>query len=383
MNDPHGGKLVNRISEKKKLDLDNIDLEVVLDLDQVSEVRNIATGIYSPLEGYMNKDDFMSVVNEMKLSDKKTPWSVPIFFPLSKTKWDEVKPGSQILLKEKRKTEEVEIGVLNVEEKFTFDKDVYNKQIYGTTNAEHPGVAMINKTSEYVVGGEIFAFGNFEIKYPDFDQTPEETRQVFQEHKWKTIVGFQTRNPAHRAHEFIQKICLEFVDGLFINPIIGKKKKGDFKDEVILAVYTMLVDNFYPKASTHISIYNSRMNYAGPREAVFHAIVRKNFGCTHFIVGRDHAGVGDFYDKFAAHKIFDQVENLGMEIMKVSSAFYDRRAQMFTTEKASPFSEIYRVSPSGTQVRKFIEEKNYEALRQVMRDESLDVIMSFDEPFVS
>lgn len=379
MNNPHGGKLVNRITTKVNLDLDSIDLELTMDSDQVSEIKNIGYGVYSPLEGYMNKDDFESVLEKMTLANG-TPWSIPVVMPVNKTNYSKVGKGSQVLLKDESGKE---LAVMIVEDKYDFPKEKYYKSVYGTTDKEHPGVAMVETWDDYIISGEIWVYGKFDKKFEEFEKTPEETRKEFEKNGWKTIVGFQTRNPAHMAHEYIQKLCLEFVDGLFINPIMGKKKPGDFKDEVILSVYSMLVDQFYPKNSTAIGVYTSRMNYAGPKEAVMHAIVRKNFGCTHFIVGRDHAGVGDYYDKFAAHRIFDEIEDFGMEIMRVSAAFYDRRLKMFATEKTSPFNPIYRVSPSGTQVRKFITEKNYEALRQVMRDEVLDIIFSFEDPFVA
>jgi len=378
MNNPHGGKLVNRFYKKSELDLDNVDLTLQLDADQINEVLNIANGVYSPLEGFLNQDDFDSVLSDMKLSNG-VEWSIPIIYTVSRPQADKLGKGSQIVL---QTSDKIDIAILIVEDIYKFDKDKYKKNVYGTTDDNHPGVSMVDIWGEYAVGGKLYVFGDIKRNYPNHDMTPKQTRGLFKKNGWQTIVGFQTRNPAHMAHEYIQKLCLEFVDGLFINPIVGKKKTGDFKDEVILDVYEMLIDRFYPKNSTTLGIYNSRMYYAGPKEAVFHAIVRKNFGCTHFIVGRDHAGVGDYYDKFAAHKIFDKLPDIGIEIMKVSNAFYDRRLKMFATQKTSPFNEIYRVSPSGTQVRKFIKAKNYEALRQVMRDEVLDIIFSFEEPFV-
>lgn len=379
MNNPHGGKLINRQVAKKSLDLDNIDLTIELDNDKLQELRNIAIGLYSPLEGYLNQDDYNSVLEKIGLSNGLA-WSIPLFLSLDEKQNQKIKNGSQILIKDVHGHEQ---AIVTVEDKYKLDKAKYNQKVYGTTDSNHPGVAMINALPAYAVGGPIWYFADYKPEHPDYDLTPSQTRELFAKNGWKTIVGFQTRNPAHMAHEYIQKLCLEFVDGLFINPIMGKKKSGDFKDEVILEVYDMLINQFYPKDSSTLAIYSSKMYYAGPREAVFHAIVRKNFGCTHFIVGRDHAGVGSYYDKFAAHRIFDQIENLDMQIMKVSAAFFDRRAKMFATEKTSPFSEIYRVSPSGTQVREFIKAKNYEALRQVMRDEVLDIIFKYQDPFVS
>ncbi len=381
MNEPYGGKLINRFIDPKDLNVKRSDLEIVLNEDQVSEVRNIATGLYSPLEGYMNQDDFESVLEKGKLANGLN-WTVPIFMPLTKTEWDKVKPGSHLVLKMLQGKKKIEIGLLHVTDKYKFSPEKYSKKVYGTMDKEHPGVAMIYKTSPYVVGGEIWISGTFGIDYPGYEFTPAQTRAEFEKRGWKTIVGFQTRNAAHRAHEFVQKLALEFVDGLFVSPIIGSKKSGDFKDEVILKVYKNLVKQFYPDNSSTIGIYRSKMHYAGPKEAVFHAIVRKNFGCTHFIVGRDHAGVGNYYDKFAAHRIFDEIGNIGIEIMKVSAAFYCSRCDLYTTSKICPHNDIYHVAPSGTQVRKFIVERNYEALRRIMRDEVLDIIFSFENPFV-
>lgn len=381
MNQPHGGKLINRFISPKKLDIKKLALRLEIDNDQLSEIKNIATGLYSPLEGYMNGDDFIRVVEKKQLANG-LPWTIPVFLPIKAGDWKKLKPGSQIMLYAKQGNKRKDIAVLNVEDKFKYDQREYCKNVYGTTDKNHPGVSRIMALSPYAAGGEIWAITKFKSQYPEYDYAPEKTRKIFAEKGWKTIVGFQTRNAAHRAHEFIQKLALEFVDGLFVNPIIGSKKPGDFKDKVILDVYSNLVKQFYPPDSTHIGIYCSRMNYAGPREAVFHAIVRKNFGCTHFIVGRDHAGVGDYYDKFAAHKIFDEIENLDMEIMKVADAFFCRRCDLYTTGKICPHNQIYRVAPSGTQVRQYITERNYEALRRIMRDEVLDIIFSFDNPFV-
>jgi sulfate adenylyltransferase len=379
MNNPHGGKLINRIISRSKLDLDNIDLVLKLDNDQINELYNIANGLYSPLTGYMSVDDINSVLENMRLANG-TPWSIPVILTVNRNDKKLIKIGSQVILTDNNKNE---LGILNVQEIAKFDKSKYINHVYNTSDVNHPGVNMVNNWGDYIVSGDIWYFGKVIKQYKSYELEPIKTRKLFQTMNWDTTVGFQTRNPAHLAHEYIQKLCLEFVDGLFVNPVIGKKKSGDFKDEVILAVYEMLINNFYPKDSSLLAVYKSRMYYAGPREAVFHAIVRKNFGCTHFIVGRDHAGVGNYYDKFDAHKIFDKLPDIGIHIMKVSSAFYDRRMRMFATEKTSPFSEIYRVSPSGTQVREFIQSKNYQALREVMRDEVLDVIFSFDEPFVS
>jgi len=379
MNKPHGGKLIDKTVKKgKRPGIEKTDLVLQVDEDTAKDIRNIALGLYSPLEGFMNKDDYLSVIEKMQLANGVV-WTIPIILDVPESKTKKIKIGSEVRL------ENSDMGlkaVLVVEDIYKHEPEKFSENVFGTTDRKHPGVALAYSREKTLLGGDIYLIEEGTNSFPEYNLPPAKTRKKFEEFGWKTIVGFQTRNPAHIAHEFIQKMALEFVDGLFVNPIIGKKKQGDFRDEIILDVYTQLVKNFYPKNSSFISIFPSRMHYAGPREAVFHAIIRKNFGCTHFLVGRDHAGVGDYYDKFAAHEIFEKIDDIGIEIMKVSAAFFCHRCKIFTTSKICPHNEIYRVSPSGTEVREAIIEKDYNKLKNVMRDEVLDIIFSHEKPFV-
>jgi sulfate adenylyltransferase len=378
---PHGGKLINRRADPEKASelLSNIDFEYEIDLETTKDLVNIADGVYSPLEGFLNHDDFVSVV-EKKILANGTVWTIPIYFHIPKKLGEHFRLGSNILLKNQDLEAEF---VLHVEDKFEYERVKFNENVFGTNSTEHPGVNIGFSDDDFLIGGEIWLIKEGKRLHPEYNLTPAQTRKIFKTNNWKSIVGFQTRNPAHLSHEFIQKLAMEFVDGLFINPIIGKKKPGDFKDEVILEVYKFLTQNFYPENSTFLSIFPSKMNYAGPREAVFHALVRQNYGCTHFIVGRDHAGVGDFYDHLAAHRIFDELEGIDINVMKFSHAFYSHKSRMFTTAKVCPFDEPDdRIAPSGTLVRQLIKEKRVDELEQFMRKEVIDIILNFEEPFV-
>ena len=382
MNDPYGGKLVKKIvpaGERSKL-LKDIDQRIAINTEIAKDVVNITNGLYSSLEGFMNKDDFVSVVENKKLANGLT-WTIPVYLTVSAKIAGKLTLGSQILLTNKQ----LELqAVLILEDKFSYNIEKYCKNIYGSTDMNHPGVLAMHSEQPVFIGGEVYLLDYGKKILPEYNLTPEQTRKVFSGKGWKTVVGFQTRNPAHLAHEFTQKAALEFVDGLFINPIIGQKKKGDFRDEVILSVYEMLARNFYYDNTTFLSIYPARMRYAGPREAVFHAIVRKNYGCTHFIVGRDHAGVNGFYEQTAAQKIFDEIEDIGIQIMKFSNAFYAPKLRMFTTEKVSPFvPKEGRIDPSGTEIRKMVAEKNVIELEKFMRKEVVEIILGFKNPFVS
>lgn len=382
MNEPYGGKLISKLIDgsERQTALDSADITINIDSESARDVLNIVYGVFSPIEGFMNKDDFESVVHKRELANG-LPWTIPVYFKLKDEEVKDISTGTRVLLA----NEDLGLkALLVVEEVYKFEPKVYCDNVFGTTSEEHPGVANCFTKDESIIGGEVYLIEQKNIPLHEYHKTPAETRDVFGANGWDTIVAFQTRNPAHLAHEYLQKAALEFVDGLFIQPITGKKKTGDFKDEVILKVYERLTSEFYPKNSTHLGTFSSRMNYAGPREAVFHAIARKNYGCTHFIVGRDHAGVKDFYDKMAAHQIFDEIGEIGMQIMKFSNAFYSPKLRMFTTDKVSPeLKDDEKISPSGTYVRQLISEKNHDELSKFMRDEVVEVILGFDNPFVT
>jgi len=284
---PHGGNLVNRFSNIDPSGLSSISISV----DLANDVENIADGIFSPLEGFLSQQDFESVVSKGRLSND-IPWTIPIVLDVDESTASKIKDSGNVLLKN---PDGLGVAVLNVEEVFTFDKEKTVKGIYGTDDNSHPGVAKTTAMNDFLVSGKIDYIKrpeNTEIR--KFRMTPLETRELFSKAGWKKIVAFQTRNPPHVAHEILQKTAITTRDGVFVNPLIGKKKSGDFKDEVIVKSYVSMIENYYPENRCKLGTLHTEMRYAGPKEAIHHAIMRQNYGCTHIIIGRDHAGVGNF-----------------------------------------------------------------------------------------
>lgn len=296
--EPHGGKLVNRevqADEKAHFDERVKGLKKIrLDSRQASDIEMIAVGAFSPLGGFVGKEDYHSILHNMRLKNG-LPWTIPITLSVTKDEAKDFKEGEDIALR----SEEGEIlAVLRLEEKYLAEKDEEALQVYGTQDAKHPGVAYLYQSGEVLLGGKINLLRR--PKHTEFEKyrfDPKDTRRVFRERGWKRIAGFQTRNPVHRAHEYIQKCALETVDGLFLHPLVGETKADDIPAKVRMRCYEVLLENYYPEDRVFMAVLPAAMRYAGPKEAIFHAIVRKNYGCTHFIVGRDHAGVGDYYGK--------------------------------------------------------------------------------------
>ena len=310
---PHGGTLVNKAlpnieKEKIKDEVDEFE-SIVVNNPTWKEIKNISYGVFSPLEGFMNQNDVLNVLDHMHL-ESDVAWPIPIVLDVSKNQIKDLKADDSLLLK--GPSEEI-LALLNIEEIFEYNKKDFTERVYGTIDSSHPGVQKVLNQKDTLVGGEIFLIDELSPTFPNFDLKPLETRVLFQTKKWDKVVAFQTRNPPHLGHEYVQKAGLTFNDGLFINPVMGKKKAGDFKDEVIIEAYQALIDNYYPQDRIVLSTFETEMRYAGPKEAVFHAIARKNFGCDHIIIGRDHAGVGDFYGPYDAHEIFKHFPNLGIE----------------------------------------------------------------------
>jgi sulfate adenylyltransferase len=371
---PHGGSLVNRSSNTDSAGLSSIPINA----DLANDVENIADGIFSPLEGFLSQQDFESVVEKGRLAND-TPWTIPIVLDVDESTASKIKQAGTVLL---QNPEGLDVAILNVEETYTFDKEKVEKGVYGTTDSSHPGVAKTAAMNDFLVGGKIDY-----IKRPEkteirkYRMTPLETREAFSNAGWKKIVAFQTRNPPHVAHEILQKTSITTRDGVFVNPLIGKKKSGDFKDDVIIKSYEAMIENYYPENRCKLGTLHTEMRYAGPKEAIHHAIMRQNYGCTHIIIGRDHAGVGKFYDPFAAQKIFDDYPDLEISPIFFPAFFYCRKCLTFTNPKVCPHDPESREQISGTKMRSMIQEGKPPS-EFILRPEVAKIILAYDKPFV-
>jgi sulfate adenylyltransferase len=354
---PHGGQLINRIAtpEQRAEFLDKADYlpRVKLTARAVSDVELIAIGGFSPLTGFMNEADYNGVVNDMHLANG-LPWSIPITLPVSEEVAAPLKEGSLIRLDNPYGTF---IGVLQLTQKYHYDKRHEALLVYRTNEEKHPGVSVVYKQGAVNLAGDVWLLErNPHTLFPTYQIDPQESRSLFRGKGWKSIVGFQTRNPIHRAHEYIIKCALETVDGLFLHPLVGATKEDDIPADVRMNCYEIMLEHYFPKDRVILAINPAAMRYAGPREAIFHALVRKNYGCTHFIVGRDHAGVGDYYGTYDAQHIFDEFDpgELGITPMKFEHAFYCLRTQSMATTKTSPSTREERIHLSGTKVRELL-----------------------------
>jgi sulfate adenylyltransferase len=344
---PHGGELVDRTGERP----DGVEsLETVpLTSREVSDLDMLASGALSPLTGFMGSDNYERVLEEMRLANG-LPWALPVCLAV-----ESPPQGDRLALAAESGRV---LAVLDVEEVFDYDKEREAAQCFRTTDEAHPGVARLYAQHDRYVAGTVTVFERLEPAFPELHLDPADTRALFAERGWRRVVGFQTRNPIHRAHEYLTKCALETVDGLLIHPLVGETKSDDVPVGTRVEAYDVLVDRYYPKERVLVSAFPAAMRYAGPREAVWHAICRKNYGCSHFIVGRDHAGVGDYYGTYDAQLIFDEFEphELDIEPMFFEHAFFCRTCDQMATPKTCPHPADDHVFLSGTKVRGLLSE---------------------------
>jgi sulfate adenylyltransferase len=354
---PHGGQLINRITtlEQRQEFLDKADYLPTVQLDErsLSDLEMIAIGALSPLNGFMGLADYERVVSEMHLANG-LPWSIPITLSVTEEEADSLKEGDWVRLNDPQGHF---VGVLEMIQKYRHNKSIEASKVYLTEDVKHPGVQVVYNQGPINLAGPVWLLQRDRHPlFPKYQIDPAQSRQLFQEKGWKTIVGFQTRNPIHRAHEYIQKCAMETVDGLFLHPLVGATKEDDIPADVRMRCYEIIIENYYPLDRVILAINPAAMRYAGPREAIFHALIRKNYGCTHFIIGRDHAGVGNYYGTYDAQHIFDEFnqDELGIVPMKFEHAFYCTRTQSMATTKTSPSLPSERIHLSGTKVREML-----------------------------
>lgn len=379
---PHGGELINRfltgkerqeaLQEAPKLPRLDVDPELA------SDILNIASGVFSPLEGFLSKEDFFEVLYHKRLADG-LPWTIPIVLDVTDSEAAQLSREEPVALYHNSRP----LALLDAPHVYSFNPLELAQQVFGTADPKHPGVAKALAMKPLLIGGKLNVLNDIETPFAKYSLKPLETRVLFEERGWRTVVGFQTRNVPHLGHEYVQKTALTFVDGIFINPLIGQKKKGDFKDEVIIRSYEALMRDYYLKERAVMAVLHTNMRYAGPREAVYHAIIRKNFGCTHFIVGRDHAGVGSFYAPYAAQEIFEEFPDLGIVPLFFTAFFYCKKCGGVANEKTCPHGEEKRSQFSGTLLRDALLGKApKEALERLIRPEVAQIIRRFENPFV-
>jgi len=354
---PHGGELVlNMAGENERAELQERARslpQILVGSRQLADLEMLAIGAYSPLGGFMKRADYLGVVNDMHLANG-LPWTVPITLSTTSEQAATLKEGSQVALLNEHGTLQ---AVMTIEEKYGYDKQHEASKVYRTTEEAHPGVNAMYQQGDILLAGPVRVVALQNQTFAQYRYTPGQSRQLFVERGWKRVVGFQTRNPVHRAHEYIQKCALETVDGLYLHPLVGDTKGDDIPAHVRMRCYEVLLENYYPTERVILGVLPAAMRYAGPREAIFHALMRKNYGCSHFIVGRDHAGVGNYYGTYDAHHIFAEFDpaRLGITPMFFDHTFFCRACDSMASSKTCPHGDDHHVTLSGTKVRQMLQ----------------------------
>lgn len=353
---PHGGALIDRVLRGQALIEARTEAQrapaITLDEVGLSDLELIATGAYSPLHGFLGQADYESVITSMRLADG-TLWPIPLTLAVDEPSAEPLREGGFVAL---RNADGQAVGLLELRERYCGDPLHEAQHVYRTVDPAHPGVARLLKRATVLLAGEVWLLDTPPSRFPALHLTPSQTRQVFAERGWRTIVGFQTRNPIHRAHEYIQKAALELVDGLLLHPLVGATKDDDLPADVRVRSYEVLLRGYYPEGRVQLAAYPAAMRYAGPREALLHAIARQNYGCTHFIVGRDHAGVGNYYGTYDAQRIFDslQPDDLAITPLRFEHTFYCRTCASVASSRTCPHDGAHHLTLSGTRVRELL-----------------------------
>ncbi len=374
---PHGGRLVNRMAspdEHESLLSEAQGLKrVQCKARELGDLTKIAIGAYSPLEGFMTQADYERVVEEKRLNSGLV-WTIPITLAAGREDVRGIGPGERVALVD---AEQNLRGVMDIHDIYAYDKEREASCVYLTTDQEHPGVRALFERGELLLGGSVTVFNQSgPHPYAPYYLKPEQTRATFQKRGWRRIVGFQTRNPLHRAHEYILKCAMEITDGLFLSPLVGETKPGDIPASVRMQCYEAMLRSYFPAQRVVLGVIDVTMRYAGPREAVFHALIRQNFGCTHFIVGRDHAGVGQFYGPFDAHRLFEEIgeREIGIQPLFFDGSFYCRRCLAIVTARTCPHKETEHRRLSGTEVRELLA-RGEQPPEELMRPEVAEILL--------
>ncbi len=353
----HGGTLINRVLEGEEREqwLSRAESlkSITASFRIITDLELICNGAMSPLDGFMKKDDYESVVESMRLANG-LPWSLPVKLPVTSEQAKEFQDGDDIILKDEGGNV---LAVLHLEQMYGYDKKKEAELVYKTADDAHPGVAVVYEQGDVLLGGKVNLLNHITgIEFVERRLEPRKTREYFNKQGWKTVVAFQTRNPIHRAHEYLQKCALEMVDGLLIHPVVGETKSDDIPADIRMRCYETLIDNYFPADRVLLSVLPASMRYAGPREAIFHALLRKNYGCTHFIVGRDHAGVGNYYGTYDAHHIFGEFnhEEIGIIPIFFDHSFYCKSCNNMASSKTCGHAKENHVFLSGTKVREML-----------------------------